>query len=1209
MSKKTNGDNSLPYKNPQLAECHGDLLLDLDQSVWDLLLNTATQYPDRDAVISLWQPATHLYNLVGRKTHATRDVKDPKREAYFRWTYEELIRAVELLAGCLQSKGCVEGENLVAFLWNSAEWVLFFWVAARLKMPFIPLDPRSMSETADEYISRLRPSVIVVQDEAAAASLSTSSSFLANSKVLISCTTSSSESWISLSTLSVEEILAAKPFDKGDNPGNDIALIVFTSGTTSTPKGCLHTSENIWSESIDFDPDVPGVVPIQRWLVQTPVSHIFAINNCLRSFRYGGVIYFPSKTFDIYASVKTIEEHQCTRLSAVPTLVQGLLSVKGYPTKEKVSLHYIALAGTLIKDEDVRMCKKLGSDFVVQVYGMSEGAPVTSWLRDDPLFDDGHYPGVGKVLPGARIRVCPPSSREVLRRNVPGELHIGGTSVISKYLDGADAEAFYEDEYGSWLKTGDQAIIDENGVVHILGRYKDLIIRGGENISPAKIEKCLEQIPGLFAQVVGLPDEIAGEVPVAVVHSLMSSTKTDIMNLVEHLGPSHALAAIVTLEELGIEKYPVTSAGKVRKNVLKELVCQHFGIVLNKENNKAHLDPLTPPSSFDAADELDLEKMSAEDAEVAETIKQLTEVWSTLVLKAPGKDDAIFDFADSITLLRYTDKIWRTLGKKLYLQDFLIYDTVEKQARLLQTREKEATKEADSGTFTLSANEMTRQKDGPPGVADIAHVNGSPERFIETRHATSGVLAPLNLCWEKDVEDIIPIKDAFFAIADGPRPQSFRHRMAFSISGKSPSEIRLALGKGLDSRPLFRTLLVKMPDKTPIHVVIRPSKALYEVLITEKHDLTEDEIHDLTLDDEGVSFSRTQMVQAIIAHSSQSSTSTLIITYNHSVFDALSMIPWIRDLDLLISDSETKLLASTPFKLFADMLHSHAYSQPATLSVNYFVSRFTGISQHTAAFWPPQRAPGWMIANDADAPDRISRTAAREGRTAIRYPRIVTKTQVPHMAALKTKGIQPVIVVKTAIALFNTLQTGQEYTFFNTLDTGRSWPFMPSWIPLPPAMSIDGPTLEFTGNMLHIPRNETVGDLLMRMVKDSEELSTHAHAPLFRVLDGLGREGPFVMQALLRQAFNWDVSLQYLDYAKYGDDLKALKLVERVDWPDAGFFWEAGMTGPDELCVLATWDDAQLSQEETEGHVATLNKIIQWMIEPENWEKSVGEVF
>jgi hypothetical protein len=653
-------------------------------------------------------------------------------------------------------------------------------------------------------------------------------------------------------------------------------------------------------------------------------------------------------------------------------------------------------------------------------------------------------------------------------------------------------------------------------------------------------------------QVVGLPDEIAGEVPVAVVHSLMSSTKQDIMKLVEHLGPNHSLAAIITLEELGIEKYPVTSAGKVRKNILKELVCQYFGVVNDKENKEPpSTDPLTPPSSIHAAEVVDLEPLSLQDEELAETIQQLVDIWSTLVISAPGKYDAMFDFADSITLLRYTDKVWRALGKKLYLQDFLVHDTVEKQAKLLQTRESTPQEASGANKVTLSASELSRTQDGPPGLADVAHVNGDPQRFIETRHATSAVLSPLNLSWEKNVEDIIPIKDSFFAMADGLRPQSFRHRMAFSIANKSRQSIRKALEKGLDSRPLFRTFLVKMPDNTPIHIVIRPSKALYNILITEREGLTEKDIEDLTLDDNAKSFSRTQMVQVVIAHSATDpAISTLILTYNHSVFDALSMIPWIRDLDLLISDSETKLLASTPFKLFADMMHSHAGSMPATLDVNYFVNRFSGISKETKAFWPPQRAPGWLIANDVDSPDLPSRTVARNGRERVRYPRVVTKTKVPQMATLKEKGIQPVIVVKTAIAIFNVRQTGQDHALFNSLDTGRSWPFMPSWIPLPPAMSIDGPTMEWTGNMIHVLRTETVGELLERMTEDQEELSKHAHAPLFRVLDGLGKEGPFVLQGLLRQSFNWDISLQCLDYAKYGNDLTTLKLVERVDWPD-----------------------------------------------------------
>jgi hypothetical protein len=118
ISPVTNGELVPSHKNPHLAECHGDLLPDLDQSVWDMLLITATQYPKRDAIVSLWQPATHLDNLVCRKnakqTNPETEGKASTEEEFFRWTYEELISAVEHLAGYLQSKGCVEGENLVS---------------------------------------------------------------------------------------------------------------------------------------------------------------------------------------------------------------------------------------------------------------------------------------------------------------------------------------------------------------------------------------------------------------------------------------------------------------------------------------------------------------------------------------------------------------------------------------------------------------------------------------------------------------------------------------------------------------------------------------------------------------------------------------------------------------------------------------------------------------------------------------------------------------------------------------------------------------------------------------------------------------------------------------------------------------------------------------------------------------------------------------
>jgi hypothetical protein len=132
---------------------------------------------------------------------------------------------------------------------------------------------------------------------------------------------------------------------------------------------------------------------------------------------------------------------------------------------------------------------------------------------------------------------------------------------------------------------------------------------------------------------------------------------------------------------------------------------------------------------------------------------------------------------------------------------------------------------------------MTRVENGPPGIADMVHVNGNPSRFLETRDATTKVLETLGLSWDTDVEDVVPIKDSFFAIAEGPRPQSFRNRMAFKIGRDKVRNVRKALHKGLSSRPLFRSVLVKLPDMTPIHVVIRPGKQLFATLITEKMGL------------------------------------------------------------------------------------------------------------------------------------------------------------------------------------------------------------------------------------------------------------------------------------------------------------------------------------------------------------------------------------
>ena len=129
---------------------------------------------------------------------------------------------------------------------------------------------------------------------------------------------------------------------------------------------------------------------------------------------------------------------------------------------------------------------------------MSEGGQAINWSLGDEVREDQQILGVGRVMPGVRIRVCDPHTRSVLKLGELGELHIGGTTVINGYLGGRDRDKFYVDAAGQWFTTGDQAKMDVDGTVYVTERYKDIIIRGGKNISPAVIEACLQTVPDVI---------------------------------------------------------------------------------------------------------------------------------------------------------------------------------------------------------------------------------------------------------------------------------------------------------------------------------------------------------------------------------------------------------------------------------------------------------------------------------------------------------------------------------------------------------------------------------------------------------------------------------------------------------------------------------------------------------------------------------------
>lgn len=484
----------------KIAECHGEAIESLDRPLWDILLEASESHPDQEAVVSAWQTHQDVPALLMNPEECLE--KDTLTT--LRWTYADLRRRAEDLATKLQTRGCVPGTTLVVMLGNSAEWALFFWAAARLRMCFVPLDPRAISNMQQmaEILSLVKLDVLVVKDTTTAQKLTTiPSATEARLRIQTSPAEEPLPGWLSLSKLHLNP-----PHLNHNNPQSttrpdlqEVSLIIFTSGTTSTPKGCLHTSTNLLSETTNYD---PGHNLMSRWLIHTPPSHIFAILHALRAWRRGNAVIFPSESFDPRASLAALVSERCDFMAAVPALLRALLAHEDFPGREKLCLNYVTLGSTTIAEGDVVLGREaLGARYVIQGFGLSEGAPVASWRVSDPLIRGRWHRGVGRVLPGARLRVCAVGKRTPIAVNEVGELHVGGSSVIGGYLGGGASDSFYDDHAGHWHVTGDQAVIDEEGVLHILGRYKDLIIRAGENVAPLQIENAIAGIDGVTVSV------------------------------------------------------------------------------------------------------------------------------------------------------------------------------------------------------------------------------------------------------------------------------------------------------------------------------------------------------------------------------------------------------------------------------------------------------------------------------------------------------------------------------------------------------------------------------------------------------------------------------------------------------------------------------------------------------------------------------------
>ncbi|KAL7813190.1 hypothetical protein V8C44DRAFT_364025 [Trichoderma aethiopicum] len=1272
-----------------LAEIHGDPLTDLDQNLWDLFAASAAAHPDREALVSLWQPAdASLVSSEDDDAPAPAPAPAPStstaRSECLRCSYGNLRRGAERLGDALEKKmlsinpehghghGPGRGMHVAAVLWNCAEWGFLLWACVRIGAVFIPLDPR-VTDDVLLMLEAAAPRVLVVQDAEAARRLDADMARLGLPRPLLRvfCGEGSIEGWISLGELMMggdalpllpsssssppspqglgleEEEAATRgdtdtdtdaitdtdtdtaddqqqgpPRASGSNSGSNntnnrddtspAALVVFTSGTTGRPKGCPHTNRNLVSQTSNYDANAdPDFV--DRWLVHTPVCHVFAINNALRAWRHGGVVVFASRSFHIDATLRALVEEECTVMSATPTLVRALLSHASFPSPQALSLSIVSVSGTMIGAEHIRLCREgLGARDAIQAYGMSEGAPIVSWSRRDEMLVDGYHAGVGKVLPGAAVRVCRWGGREVLLRGEVGELHISGTSVIHHYFgdDGGDADdegRFYDDEAGRWLRTGDQAMIDEKGIVYILGRYNDLIIRGGENIDPLKVESALSDIPGLLqAFVVGVPDEIAGQIPVAIVTLTPKGSKSSVLERSRLLGPHYALDAVYTLEDLGLDSVPSTAIGKPKRAMLADIVAK-----------KRLADQATSPSRTHT---------KREQLSILE--EQLGEIWDQLVGVRPSKTDDIFSLADSITLLRYCDAILRGLGKRLYLQDLSRCATIETQARLLAARDAP---QAEAGVGKISIPQLRPRADDDLNSLFPRDQFYNSRQYQQDYHTFPNTAADeiLSVAREQvsrlgldgsDVQDVIPVRSSMYRTIVGQRPQSYRIRVVFRIHDATISQIYDGLFQWLAFRPLLRTVLLGTQGAL-YHTVVRHSQVFFRKLVREAEAATEQQAREVYEDSSAESHSLVYMFGAVIIRVKETGQRLLSLTYSHSIADALTLLPWHRDLDRLIHDSDTIIPMQTSYRLFADLFSEYQDSLPAQRAVSFHVQRLRGISRYKSALWPQQLSPGMMIGSDEGSffvaerdavRDQIWNNEWQDRAEEFRFPRRSRIVRLPTLAKLRqVYRLEPVLFAKCALILFNVLQTKSPVAVFNSWESARSWPFVPDWVSdaLQPAMSIDGPTVEWILNMYEANREETLEDLMQRLVREQEQIRRHEHVSWEKVVQELREEGSVAMDASFRQAFVWDVSMGVAASRGFRSDFESLEPVARYDWPDCGLFWNAFMVDRENLLFIASWDTAQLSAEQVDGYCDDLADVMRRLASEDNWGLKMGEVF
>jgi fatty-acyl-CoA synthase len=476
-------------------------------------------------------------------------------------SYVELAELVDRLAAALIASGVKRG-NCVAFLGcNSPEMLAMLFACARIGALFMPLNWRLAGPEHLQMLEDCPPSLFFVEPAYVSQTEALRSALGAMTLVSFG---PAPDGWISW----------AEFCGWGNNPAprdsevdeNTPLLICYTSGSTGKPKGVLLTQGAIACNA-DNSADMHALSPDDQVLTVLPLFHVGGLNIQTTPALRAGCTLVLHPRFDPDAALEAIERERITLMLVVPAVLDMMMASPRWPTTDLSSLRMMSIGSSIVPTHLIEAVHARGVP-MPQVYGATETCPIAAYLKRDEA--QRKVGSTGRPAVHCRLRIVDSDGAD-LPPGQAGEILVSGRNVMSGYWRAADATAAVLAD--GWYHTGDMGYLDTEGYLTVVGRSKEMIISGGENIYPAEIENLLIECPDIAeASVIGRPDERWGEIVVAVVVPRADSLLTgeQVLQLLEGRIARYKHPKEVVL----VRQLPKTALGKVRKEDVRQMVAR-----------------------------------------------------------------------------------------------------------------------------------------------------------------------------------------------------------------------------------------------------------------------------------------------------------------------------------------------------------------------------------------------------------------------------------------------------------------------------------------------------------------------------------------------------------------------------------------------------------------------------------------------------------